>query len=66
MKIDEVRAKISKSSEKLDLAQELAKEAESLPEGDDKRKWLEERAQKLIDAARALTEIAKQAITKYR
>jgi len=66
MKIDEVRAKTSKSSEKLDLAQELAKEAESLPEGDDKRKWMEERAQKLIDEARALTEIAKQAITKYR
>jgi hypothetical protein len=30
MEIDEVRAKTSKSSEKLDLARELAKEAERL------------------------------------
>ncbi len=66
MKIDEVRAKTSRSSEKLELAQQLAREAEALPEGDDKRKWLEERAQKLIDEARALTETAKQAVTKYR
>jgi hypothetical protein len=66
MKIDQVRAKTSRSSEKLELAQQLAREAETLPEGDDKRKWLEERAQKLIDEARALTEIAKHEITKYR
>jgi hypothetical protein len=66
MGIEQVRAKTSKSSEKLALAQQLAKEAESLPEGDEKRRWLEEQAQKLIDDARALTETAKQDISKLR
>ncbi len=66
MKIEQVKAKTSKSNEMLQLARELAEEAAQLPEGSDERKWMEERAQKLVDEARVLTDTAKQAITKYR
>ena len=66
MKIEQVRQKTSKSNEKLALAQELAFKALQLPEDSDERKALEAQAQKLVDEARALTETAKQEITKYR
>lgn len=58
--------KTSKSSEKLEQARKLADEAQRLPDGDDQRKWMEERAQNLIDEARKLTEMAKQEVSKYR
>jgi hypothetical protein len=66
MKIEQVRQKTSKSNEKLALAQELAFKALQLPEDSDERKVLETQAQKLVDEARALTETAKQEVTKYR
>lgn len=66
MKIEQVRQKTSKSNEKLALAQELAFKALQLPEDSDERKVLEAQAQKLVDEARALTETAKQEVTKYR
>lgn len=66
MKIEHVRQRTSKSNEKLGLAQELAFKAIQLPEDSDERMMLEAEAQKLVDEARALTESAKQEITKHR
>ena len=66
MKIEQVRQRTSKSNEKLELAQELAFKAIQLPEDSGERKMLETEAQKLVDEARALTESAKQVVTKYR
>ena len=64
MKIEQVRQRTSKSNEKLELAQELAFKAIQLPEDSGERKLLETEAQKLVEEARALTETAKQEISK--
>jgi len=66
MKIEQVRDKTSRSSELLDLARKFAEDAAKLPEGSKERESLELRAQHLVDEARALTETAKQEISKYK
>jgi len=64
--IKNVLSNLSRSNEKLEQARRYAKEAESLPEGDEKHKWLEEEAQRLISEARALTEEAKDQSSRSR
>jgi len=54
-----------RSNEMLALARRYAEQAEQLPEGDDKRTWLEEEAQRLIGEARALTAEAKDQVSRY-
>lgn len=66
MKIDQVRAKTSKSAEKLELAKELAEKALQFPEGSKEREVLEAQAQELVDEARKLAETARQEIGKYK
>ncbi|WP_126456815.1 hypothetical protein [Sulfuriflexus mobilis] len=64
MSIEGLRSITSRSKEMLDLARHYAEQIESLPEGDDKRAWLEEEAKRLIQEARALTQQAKEQMTK--
>jgi hypothetical protein len=66
MKIEQVKDKTSRSSELLDLARRLAEDAAELPVDSKERESLEKRAQQLVDEARALTETAKQEISKYK
>ena len=66
MKIEDVRAKTSRSAELLDLAKQLAEDAARLPADSEERKALEARAQQLVDEARRLTDNAKQQIGKYK
>ena len=47
--------KTEQSSDLLRRAKKYIDQAESLPEGDDKRAWLESEATKLIEEARALS-----------
>lgn len=64
--IENVRATTTRSKEMLELARNYAKQAEALPENDQKRKWLEEEAQRLITEARTLTEKAKEQVIRYK
>ncbi len=65
MYIESVKLKTSKSNEYLSLAKRYLKQAESLPKGDDKRKWLEEEATSLFNDAKKLTDEAKQTVSGY-
>ena len=64
--IENVKLKTARSNEMLEQARRFIEQAKKLPEGDDKRKWLEEEAQRLINEARELTESAKQQAVKYK
>ncbi|UCH46506.1 MAG: hypothetical protein JSU95_10265 [Betaproteobacteria bacterium] len=64
--IESVQLKTSRSNDMLERARRYLEDAKKLPEGDDKRLWLEEEAQRLIDEARELTESAKQQVSKYK
>lgn len=66
MQIESVKLKTYKSNEILNLAKRYLKQAESLDENDDKRKWLKEEATKLFQEARSLTEEAKKEVSKYK
>jgi hypothetical protein len=48
MSIQSVRLKTSRSNDMLDRARRYIEQAKERPEGDDKRAWLEEEAQRLI------------------
>jgi hypothetical protein len=65
MSIKSVKLKTSKSNEYLGLAKRYLKQAESLSEGDDKRQWLEEEANRLFNEAKELSDQAKQAVSTY-
>jgi hypothetical protein len=61
----ELMLKIRKSEELLELAEQYAQRAEQLPEGDDKRKWLEAEASALLEEARSLTDEVLQKTSKF-
>lgn len=65
VEVESVQSKTMRSNEMLALARRYAEQAEKLPEGDDKRKWLEEEAARLIGEARALTTEAKDQVSRY-
>ena len=65
MSIDSVKLKTSKSNEYLSLAKRYLEQADSLPEGDEKRKWLKEEADRLFKDAQNLTNAAKQDVSRY-
>ncbi len=66
MSIQSVQLKTSRSNDILERARRYIEQAKGLPEGDDKRAWLEEEAQRLISEARELTEEAKVQASKYK
>ena len=66
MSIQSVQLKTSRSNDMLERARRYIQQAKELPEGDDKRAWLEEEAQRLISEARDLTEEAKEQASKYK
>lgn len=66
MSIQSVQLKTSRSNDMLERARRYIEQAKDLPEGDDKRAWLEEEAQRLISEARELTEAAKEQASKYK
>ena len=53
------RENASKSDYMLERARELLSQAMDLPDGDDKRNWLQEEAARLIEEAEDLTNSAK-------
>ncbi|NNG03526.1 MAG: hypothetical protein HKM95_05425 [Inquilinus sp.] len=55
----------ARSKALIEQAKRFARQAETLPEGDDKRQWLESEAGRLYDEARELTDEAKKAASKY-
>ena len=61
----ELILKTRKSAELLELAEQYAKRAEKLPEGDEKRKWLEAEANALLEEARSLTDEVLQKASKF-
>lgn len=60
MKSNELLLKTKQSSYLLQRAKEYIEQAESLPDGDDKRAWLEAEADKLIEEARTLSREVKE------
>lgn len=66
MSIQSLQLKTSRSNDILERARRYIEQAKGLPEGDDKRSWLEEEAQRLISEARELTEEAKVQASKYK
>lgn len=65
IKTSELILKTRKSEELLELAEQYAKRAEQLPEGDDERKWLEAEASALLKEARSLTDEVLQKTSKF-
>ena len=66
MSIQSVQLKTSRSNDMLERARRYIEQAKELPEGDDKRAWLEEEAKRFISDARELTEAAKELASKYK
>ncbi len=54
------------SNELLDIARRYAQQAVELPDEDDKRKWLEQEAGRLLREARALTDEAREQVDRYK
>jgi len=64
--IEAVQSKTMRSNELLDIARRYAQQAVELPDEDDKRKWLEQEAGRLLREARALTDEAREQWTATR
>ena len=64
--IQGVQLKTSRSNDMLERARRYLEEAKNIADGNEKRVWLEEEAQRLISEARELTESAKQQAMKYK
>jgi len=57
---DSLLLKTNQSSELLRRAKKYIEQAENLPDGDDKKAWLEDEASKLIEESRSLSREVKQ------
>ncbi len=55
-----------RSNELLEIARRYAQQAVELPVEDDKRKWLEQEAARLLREARALTDEAREQVDRYK